>query len=236
MLLPEKFLEWAYFDRVEFVKKLAEGKPAGSRLREPSLLLEGTRHTPVFCTASMDEKGHITVNGKVVGAGFVLKRKYLEEAVEKFRTHVESYATMSREEYRRKGVNLLLQLLYLEDRKEARRRVDFSKISTLEMAKGKPGAAEHTWTNLQRYRGEACFIYYMPPRVSFEVRGDVEVYREGPYHEFVNLVHDCYHRPLASRTDRPWRTSYADIPCVILNVKEVYDNSATPRGFGIKMT
>lgn len=227
MLLPEKFLEWAYFDRVRFMKKLAEIRPRDGRLREPSLLLEGTRHNPVFCTASMDEKRHITVNGKVVGAGFVLKKGFLEEAVEKLRTHVESYATMSWDEYGRRGFNLLQQLLYIEDREEARKKVDFSKLSTLEYAKGKPGVAEHTWTNLQRYRGEACLIYYMPPAISFEVRGDVEIHMEGSYHEFVNLLFDCVHKTRASKTNRP---------CIILNVKEVYDNSPTPKGYGTKMT
>jgi hypothetical protein len=223
MLLPEKFLEWAYFDRVRLIKKLIKSRWERGRLPVPSLVF---RHTPVFCTTSMDEKGHITVNGKVVGAGFVLKREHLEEAVEKFRTHVESHAAMSRREYGRKGLGLLLESLYIEDKEEARRRVDFSKISTLELAKGRPGVAEHTWTNLQRYRGEACLIYYMPPIISFEVRGDVEIHMEGPYHEFVNLVHDCIHRSVA-RSNRP---------CIILNVKEVYDNSVTPKGFGTRMT
>ncbi len=236
MLLPEKFLEWAYFDRVKFIKKLLEAKPAGGRLQEPSLLLESTLHNPVFCTVSMAEKEHMTVNGKVVGAGFVLKKAFLEEATEEFRIHVENYAKMSKDEYWRKGFGHLLRLLYLEDREEARRRVDFSKISTLELARGKPGAAEHTWNNLQRYTGEACLVYYKPNVVSFEVRGDVEIHGEGVYHKFVNLAHDCYHQPVTSRRDRPWRKSYADIPCLILNVREVYDNSATMEGFGTKMT
>ncbi|MDI6805396.1 MAG: hypothetical protein QMD20_01885 [Candidatus Bathyarchaeia archaeon] len=165
--MPEKFLEWAYFDRVRFIKKVVEGKLT---LMGPIFLLESARHNPIFCTASRDEKGHITVNGKVVGAGFVLKKDFLGEAVEKLRTHVEGYATMSGGEYMVKGINLMLELLYLEDKEEARKRVDFSKISTLEIAKGRPGVAKHTWANLQRYKGEACLIYYMPPTTSFEVR------------------------------------------------------------------
>ncbi len=203
-----------------------EVESAGGRLQEPSLILESTRHNPVFCTANINEKGHITVNGKFVGIGFVLKRVFLEEALEKFRIHVESYVTMSRREYGRKGVDLLLELLYLENREEAQRKVDFSKLSTLEYAKGRFGVAEHTWTNLQRYRGEACLTYYTPPALSFEVRGDVELHTEGPYHEFVNLLFDCIHRTRVGRTNRP---------SIILNIKEVFDNSPTPNGYGARM-
>ncbi len=235
MMLPERFLEWAYFDRARLLKTMKERAQAGGRIevesaggrfQEPSLIIESTRHNPVFCTASMNEEGHVTVNGKVVGVGFVLKKGFLEEAVEKFRTHVKNYASFSRNEYGRRGVDLLLELLYLEDVEEAFRKVDFSKLSTLEYAMGRPGVAEHTWTNLQRYRGEACLTYYMPPELSFEVKGDVELHREGPYHEFVNLLFDCIHRTRAGRTDRP---------CIILNVKEVYDNSPTQYGYGTRM-
>jgi hypothetical protein len=236
MLLPERFLEWAYFERIKLMKTMrkrarklgrVEVESAGSGLQEPSLLLETTRHNPVLCTASIDEKGHITVNGKFVGAGFVPKKRFLEEAVEQLGTHVESYADMSMEEYAKKGLDLLLELVYLEDREEAWRRVDFSKISTLELGKGRPGVAEHTWVNLQRYKEEACLVFYRPRTLSFEVRGDVEIHVKGPYHEFVNLVFECIHRTRPSRTNRP---------CLILNVKEVYDNSITPAGYGTIMT
>ncbi len=226
MLLPKKFLDWAYSDRVRVLRNLLGGELTRDPIIASRFLLDSMRHNPIFCTASTDQKGHITVNGKVVGAGFVLKKDFLEEALKKLEAHVDSFSNLSIGEYMRNGGQVLLELLYFEDREEAYRKVDFSKIATLELAEGMAGFAQHTWHNLQRYTGEACFIYYMPPTLSFEVRGEVELHREGSYHQFVNLVHDCVHKFRPSRTNKP---------AVILNVKEVYNNSASLEGFGTKM-
>lgn len=226
MLLPRKFLNWAYFDRVRQLRNLLGGELTRDPILASRFLLDSTRHNPVFCTASADQKGHITVNGKVVGAGFVLKKVFLEEALRKLEAHVDSFSNLSINEYMRNGGQALLELLYFEDREEALRKVDFSRITTLELAEGMAGFAQHSWRNLQSYAGEACFIYYMPPTLSFEVRGEVEIHREGSYHQFVNLIHDCVHKLRPSRTNKP---------AVILNVKEVYNNSASLEGFGTKM-
>ena len=226
MLLPKKFLGWAYFDRVKQLRNLLRGELTGDPRLASRFLLDSTRHNPVFCTASTDQKGHITVNGKVVGAGFVLKNGFLKEALKKLEEHVDSFSNLSIDEYMRNGGHLLLELLYFEDMEEALRKVDFSKITTLELAEGMAGFVQHTWHNLQRYTKEACLIYYMPPTLSFEVRGEVEIHREGSYHQFVNLIHDCVHKFRPSRTDKP---------AVILNVKEVYNNSASLEGFGTKI-
>ncbi|MEM2379248.1 MAG: hypothetical protein QXO74_02940 [Candidatus Methanomethylicia archaeon] len=219
MMLPKEFINWGYFDRVKVLKKqLIEGVSGGT-----DFLINMMRHTPILATASIiDEK--IFVNAKVVGAGFVLKPEFLSEAIEKLREHLDRGETMSRSDYAKEGIKLLLEILYFEEEEEAYKRVDFTKISTLELAKRRSNSSKHTWINLQSNR-HACLLYYMPPNISFEIHGEIEIHTEGPYYEFVNLVHDAFHyTPPQARLDRP---------CLILNVKEVYDNS--PKAMGLKL-
>ena len=223
MLLPEKFLKWAYFERVKFVKSFL----LGGRRMDKSGFIESTRHTPALCTARLTDDGKIFVNAKIVGAGFVPKKEFLSEAIKDFREHVYSCENISPREYAVRGVKLLLKHVYFEDEKEAYRRMDFSKISTLEIAKDIPHSSKHTWTNLQ-YCKSACLLYYMPPSISFELHGTIEIHLDGLYFEFVNLVHDAFHyAPASKRVKRS---------CLIFNVESVYDNSPTRDGFGLLLT
>lgn len=218
-MLPREFINWGYFERVKILKKQSmEGISISV-----DFLINMMRHTPILATASIIN-GRIFINAKVVGAGFVLKSEFLYEAIEKLKQHVDRGERMNRSEYAREGIKLLLEVLYFEEEEEAYRRVDFTKISTLELAKRRPSSSKHTWINIQSNK-EACLLYYMPPNISFEIHGEIDIHIDGPYYEFVNLVHDVFHyTPPQARIDRP---------CLIFNVREVYDNS--PKAMGIRL-
>jgi hypothetical protein len=233
--LPPQFLRWNYFPRRDMIKSFKEE----IYKRDMSLFfLESTRHNPALCTAFAKPDGSIYVNAKIVGVGYVLKERFLSEATKALRKHVIrgdklfSEAKTSEEkrkamnEYQKRGILLLLRYLYLEP-KEAKRKVDFTKLSTMELAKNKPYSSKHTWTIVQRNR-TACLLFYRPPNISFELHGWLDVHENGAYHEFVEAVHDTFHYvpPEKRRTERP---------VYIFHVEEVYDNSPTPKGYGTKI-
>lgn len=233
--LPLQFLNWNYFSRGESIKAFIEGKHEKD---VNSLFLESTRHTPALCTAFMKPNGTIYVNAKIVGIGYVLKEQFLSEAAEALKRHIKSYDKLFAQaktneekkklakEYQKKGMLLLLKHLYLEP-EEARRKVDFTKMSTIELAKSKPHSSKHTWNVIQE-NSTACLLFYRPPNISFELHGWIDIHRNGLYYEFVNAVHDAFHytSPEKRRIERP---------VYLFNVEEVYDNSPTPTGYGTKI-
>jgi hypothetical protein len=200
--------------------------------------LESTRHNPALCTAFMEPDGTIYVNAKIVGIGYVLKEKFLKEATNDLYRHIKAgdqlfSGARTKEQkrealrkYQRNGMLLLLKHLYLEP-EEARRRVDFTKMSTIELALGKPHSSKHTWNIVQR-NPTACLLFYRPPAISFELHGWLDIHRNGAYYEFVNAIHDSFHyvSPEKRQIERP---------VYIFNVEEVYNNSPTPKGYGTKI-
>jgi len=233
--LPQKFLSWNYFGRRKAAKAFVEGRHS----RDMNLFfLESTRHNPALCTALQKPDGAVFINAKIVGVGYVLKEDYLPEATRAFHQHLESgdklFSTAqteaekkkAAEKYQRNGMLTLLEHLYLEP-EEARRRVDFTKMSTLELAKNKPQSSKHTWEIVQKSR-TACLLFYRPPNLSFELRGWLDIHESGSYHEFVNAVHDVFHYV-------PPKRRKVSRPVYIFNVEEVYDNSPSPEAFGTKI-
>ncbi len=233
--LPQQFLRWNYFSRMESIKSFIEGKHE----KDMNLFfLESTRHNPALCTAFMKPNGTIYVNAKIVGAGYVLKQKFLTEATKTLNQHITfgdklfSKALNSNErkeaarEYQRNGMLLLLKQLYLEPA-ETKRRVDFTKMSTMELAKSKPHSSKHTWSIVQKNQ-TACLLFYRPPNISFELHGRLDIHKNGIYHEFVNAVHDAFHYV-------PPEKRQILRPVYVFNVEEVYDNSPTPEGYGTKI-
>ena len=109
---------------------------------------------------------------------------------------------------------------------EARNRIDFTKVGSLEMAK------KHSYTNY-KVNPEATLLFYQPPAISYELRGKMEIYDECDsgkreiYQQFINAQHDVYHQPNMSR----WLTR----PAYIFRIEEVYDNCVSREGFGTKM-
>ncbi|ABL78866.1 hypothetical protein [Thermofilum pendens] len=222
--LPDEFLEWNYYGRRRLLERLLSGG-AGR-----DMALEFTRHTPVLVTAA-EVDGRIEVNGKVVGCGYVASRDYIREKIRVFREHVEesderlsegaSMEEVEREHLER-GVRLLLEHVYLE-RERAEKEMDFEVLATVELAKRVPWSSRHTWTLIQR-NPRVSLVFFQPPSLSFEVKGYASIHLDDEYHEYVTLVHDAFHyTPPERRGDRP---------VYLVHVEEVYDNSASPRGFG----
>jgi hypothetical protein len=233
--LPQRFLQWNYFPRRVLAKKLIEGKHEKDTTK---FFLESTRHTPALCTAFQKSDGTIQVNAKIVGVGYVPKEEFLKEAIEEFQGHLKQFdvalARAEKEgakesvlaECRKNAMRLFLKHLYLEP-EEAKLRIDFTKLSTVELALSKPHSSKHTWRILQESQ-TACLLFYRPPNLSFEVHGWIEIYENGLYHNFVNLMHDVFHYapPKKRRLRRP---------VYIFNVEEVYDNSPNPEAFGVRI-
>ena len=178
------------------------------------------------------------MNAKIIGAGYVLKEAYLQEAIDALSRHLEfgdnlfAAASTDKERkevmkrYQRNGMSLLLKYLYL-DREEAMRKVDFTKLSTIELALNKPYSSKHTWSIVQKNKS-ACLLFYRPPNISFEIHGSLEIHERGLYNRFVNLVHESYHYSPPERRN-------LKRPVYIFNVEEVYDNSPSTDGFGRKI-
>jgi len=233
--LPPQFLSWNYFSRRSSIRDFIDGKSE----RDMNLFfLESTRHNPALCTACVKPNGIIDVNAKIVGIGYVLREEFLSEAIEALNSHLKFgdklfYGVQTSEEkrkatieYQRKGMLLLLRCLYFEP-EEARCKVDFTKMSTVELAKSNPLSSKHTWNIVQK-NATACLLFYRPPNISFELHGWLDIHKDGLYHEFVNAVHDAFHYvpPDKRRIERP---------AYLFNIEEVYDNSPTPKGFGTKI-
>ncbi len=231
--LPDKFLEWNYYPRRKLVQDMAENK-----IKDPTkFFLEFTRHNPALCTAA-EENGEIVVNGKIVGIGYVPRKEKLHEYISVFENHLlesdKEYEKIKHnktklnnlyEAHARRGLELLLKYMYLP-REKAINYIDFEKLATVELAKRIPHSSKHTWKLIQKNKN-VCLLFFQPPAISFEVKGKVDIYENGDYHKLVNLIHDCYHyTPPERRIDRP---------VYIINIKEVYDNSATRSGFGTRI-
>ena len=235
-MLPEKFIQWNYFPHVKSLKEMVQQKAVMDMNR---FFLESTRHNPALCTAFRREDGSVSVNAKIVGIGYVVEEKYINDATKAFSEHVKYGDELFRNakdqgqrseavrEYQRKGVQLFLEHLYFEDLEQAEEQINFSKMSTVELALSKPHSSKHTWQVVQ-HNLNACLLFYQPPSVSFEVRGRIEIHEDDVYHEFVNLVHDSFHY-------EPPETRKEGRPVYIFRVEEVYDNSATPTGFGTRI-
>lgn len=201
--IPEAFLEWLYRGRANLIRRQA----AGESIPRAEMLLGFTRHSPAVVSC-----GPAGLNASIKGIGFVPKPEYLEETLAAYLAHIERGW---RPGYPQEGLRLLLDLLYGP---EAEQRLDFSRLGTLELARG------HTYANL-RADPRVTLLFFEPPAVSFEVRGRAEIHEEGsPYHRLLNAQHDVFHRPDPER--------WSERPAYLFTIEEIYDNSATEEGFG----
>jgi len=234
--LPEPFLKWNYYPRRDNAKEFIEGKQMQDVNR---FFLDSTRHNPALCTASQREDGSIFVNAKIVGVGYVLKEERLQAATAAFRQHLEDGDKLfveagenetkqgrAMEQYQREAMFLFLGHLYLPP-PEAHAFVDFTKMSTMELAKSKPWSSKHTWEIVQKNR-TACLLFYRPPNLSFELHGKLDIHTKDAYSEFVNAVHDAFHY-----VQKEMRQ--IERPVYIFNIEEVYDNSPTPNAYGTRI-
>lgn len=201
------FFNWSYGTRAKTVRQIF----AGEQISPEKMFLSFTSHNP-----AMVSSGPAGLNASVKGVGYVPKPEYLEETLEAYLNHIESYDPEDKT-YSQRGLELLIKYLYSE---EAEQRVDFSIIVSIEMAK------KHSWENYQ-VNPEATLIYYQPPVISYELRGKMAIHHDGIYQRFINAQHDVYHAPNVQR----WATR----PAYVFTIEEIYDNSVSKEGFGQKM-
>ena len=155
---------------------------------------------------AMITNGIAGLNGSIKGIGFFPKRKFLKEKVEKFKIAIEN-----------KKINRI-EFLFNEiyNREEE---IDFNYLTTIELARN------HTYKNLLNGDKKVTLLFFTPPVLSYEVRGKVKIYDKGPEFEFVNLMHDFYH----GKSNWERRIVY------LIKIEKIYNNSATPEGYGKKI-
>lgn len=211
------FLRWAYGTRANTIKRMASGE----EISHDKMFLSFTSHNPVFIS-----NGPAGLNGAVKGVGFVPKDEYIQEYLDKFTEHVKTYKEGDKE-YSMRGLQLLLELMYSE---EAEKKLDFNYLHGIEMA------FTHTYDN---YKADptATLLFYQPPAISFELRGQMEIVGE-PHaidadideeklhilQRLVNAQHDCYHLPNMKR----WKTR----PVYRFRIEEIWNKSVGKEGFG----
>ena len=200
--LPEKFIDYAFRQRREFIEKVLERGLSGNEF-----LIAFTRHTPAIIS-----NGRAGLNGSIKGIGFVQKEEFMEETIERLKSFLEMSRELSRGEAMNKALKLLLDHVYVEER------MDFLKLSSLELAKG------HSWANFSE-NPKASILFYTPPSTSYEVRASVEIHEDGIYWEYVNAVHDVFHMAGVKR-----RRDWSKTPAYIFLIEEIYDNSVEAMG------
>lgn len=209
----KKFFDWAFNTRAKNVIDLYNGVETSHE----RMFLNFCSHEPAFVSY-----GPAGLNASVKGVGFLPKDEYLEETLEAYRRHIQTYEPGDKT-YGQRGLKLLIESMYGE---AARSRIDFTKLGTLEMAK------RQSWTNYQVNK-EAALIFHQPPMISYKLKGKIEIYDENLsgkrelYQQFLNAQHDMYHTPDRSRTSVD--------PAYLFRIEEIYDNSASPSGFGRKL-
>ncbi|MDR2202399.1 MAG: hypothetical protein LBP26_06560 [Clostridiales bacterium] len=216
----KRFFDWAYGGRAKTVADL----DAGTDMPPEKVFLSFLTHTPAFIS-----DGPEGLNACIKGVGFLPKEQYLAAALKDYLAHIKSYEPGDRD-YGKRGLKLLIKHLYGADAKE---RVDFSRLGSLEMA------FKHSWGNYNA-DSRASLLFYRPPAISYELKGVIEIRggRHGAndktppesldiYQQYVNAQHDCYHTPDISL----WKTR----PAYLFRIREVYDKSASKSGFGTRL-
>jgi hypothetical protein len=170
-----------------------------------NFLISFTRTTPAVIT-----DGPAGLSGSIKMVGFVPRKEYIVDFAEK----AYRYAYLERPRDMRETTCLLLKEFYNLDY------IDTGLIGGLEMG------FKHSWTNI-RATGKATLLFYTPPDTSFEVRCDVEIHGDDddPYKKYLNSLHDIFH--YGGR-----RSNY---PAYVFRIREIYDNSNSPDGFGRKI-
>lgn len=122
MQSSKKFFNWAFNTRAENVIKLQKGEMTSPE----KMFLSFCSHEPAFVSY-----GPAGLNASVKGVGFLPKDEYLEETLEIYLKHIATYEPGDKS-YGERGLKLLVEQMYGE---EARKRIDFTKFGSLEMAK-----------------------------------------------------------------------------------------------------
>lgn len=198
-LIPNSFIDWAYSKRCELLEKIRDN----TFKDELELFIGFTRHTPVMIT-----NGSAGLNGSVKGFGFVPKPEFMDQKTQKLMDVIKMGKSASQHD----RINTLIEEMYSG---EALKTIDFSKLISLELAR------KHTYENVKEATVPCTLVYYEPPMVSFEVRGNVHLETSGKYVTFANVMHDIYHAE---------STEIKSIPAYVIEIDKIFDNSV--RSFG----
>lgn len=238
-LLPDEFINYCYMWRSKWVRSIFDGSFEMDRNK---MMLDITRLLPTVCTAMKADDGSVLINGKIMGVGFLLKPAYIGKAATEFREFmikegIDAESAVKAggydrfgsargmpEEWQIRALELLQKHLYFE-KDEAKGKLDFEKLGTIEMGTEFPGKAAHMSSYIKENKN-VTIVFFTPPLISFELRAEVEVLSSGEVFDFVHSVHDVYHGENPDLVDKP---------AYIFHIKEVYDNSATKKGFGQRL-
>lgn len=196
-VIPKKFIKWAFYERKELVLKMLNNK-----LTQEDTLVGFLRHTPAIVT-----HGPAGLNASIKGIGFVVKEEFLKDSVEKLKEALNKNINL------KERIRLLLEIVYDDEK------VDFYKLSTIELAK------KHTWINLQD-NNDATILFFMPPSTTYEVRCKATIHTDDLYWEFVNAIHDLFHATPNQYERQEWKEK----PVYIFEIKEIYDNNPNIMG------
>jgi hypothetical protein len=195
--IPEEFIQRIFKERVSTIRKIIQ-----KELSDKELYMEFMRHTLIVAT-----NGPAGLNAAVKGVGLVVKEDILPRILSQIKDFAETNPS------RRKVLKFLLENLYVKEK------LDFKKLSSLELAK------KHTYQNLIENK-HAVLVFFIPPITSYEVKCRVEIHLNDLYHEYVNAVHDLFHK---SKIKKEWSKT----PAYIFHIEEIYDNSANKMGVKI---
>ena len=153
MKSAESFFRWSFNTRADNVLKMYNGEMTSPE----KVFLSFCSHDPAFVS-----NGPAGLNASIKGIGFLPKPEYLEETLEAYLKHIDTFDPADKT-YSKRGLELLVKYMYSP---EARERIDFTKFGTLEMAK------KHSYENYKA-NPEATVIFYQPPMISYELRGKI---------------------------------------------------------------
>ena len=213
MKTAESFFNWAFRTRANTVLSILDHQ----EMSPEKMYLSFCSHDPALIS-----NGPEGLNASIKGIGFMPKPEYLEETLAAYLEHIKSY-TPDDKEYSQRGLALLAKYLYAP---EARYRVDFTCVGSLEMAK------KHSYHNYKA-NPEATMLFYQPPMISYELRGKMEIHDQTEsgkreiYQQFLNAQHDVYHRPDLNR--------WLSYPAYVFRIEKVFDNCVTKDGFGTEL-
>jgi len=216
----QAFYDWAYKGRAKTIERMLNKED----IPHNEVFLGFTTHTPAFIS-----HGPSGLNGSIKGVGWLPKEEVMPEILAKYKAHIATYSPDDKT-YSERGLKILWDCLYSP---EAQKHMDFSVVSSIEMA------FVHSYENFLA-NPDVTLLYYQPPAISFEVRGKMQVIGERHdkdavvatedlplLQQFVNAQHDMYHAANVAR----WKTR----PVYLIKIQEIYNNGLGPNGFGKKM-
>lgn len=193
------FWIWAFKQRAAMVKNLILNK----KIDKDNFFLSFTRHTPAMVTFGVDG-----LNASIKGFGFVPKLEIIGQITSRLNQAITTDDPNS--------LQILYDNIYSDT---AVKQIDVKYLISLELA------YKHTYKNVSEKGKTLCtLLYYMPPAVSYELRGEVALHVNDEYSQFANAVHDIYHRPQGvKKPDMAY----------LFEIKEIFDNSV--KSFGNKI-